>query len=102
MAEKQILLITGANTGIGFEAVKALLSSKIAYHIILSGRDISKVKSAVASLENQSSISSLEALQLDITDDASIDAAFGAVKAKHGKIDILVNNAGELQGVLDV
>lgn len=33
-------------------------------------------------------------VQLDVTDDASVDAAAASVKASHGRLDVLVNNAG--------
>ncbi|PVH95097.1 NAD(P)-binding protein [Periconia macrospinosa] len=77
MASK-VILITGANTGIGYEIVRALCSSSHAYDIIVGGRSPTK----------------LSPIQIDIESDDSINNAFGEVQSKFGKLDILVNNAG--------
>ncbi|GIK04407.1 hypothetical protein Aspvir_008490 [Aspergillus viridinutans] len=69
--DSKIIVITGANTGIGLETVKALCQSNQKYHILLGSRN----------LENAQS-------------DESIDAAFGQIAAKYDRIDCLINNAG--------
>ncbi|PVH75659.1 putative short chain dehydrogenase [Cadophora sp. DSE1049] len=93
-----ILLITGANTGLGLETVKALYqSSKTTYTILLAGRDISKANAAAKSVESvlQSSRGSvIRTVQIDIEDDESIEKAFDWVKKEFGRLDVLVNNAG--------
>ncbi|KAK1986107.1 short-chain dehydrogenase [Colletotrichum cereale] len=96
MSSKRILLITGANTGIGFETARALLGSERPYHILLGSRSIDKGAAAISNLESEfpSTTSSLELLQVDIVDDDSILKAFQSVKDKHGVLDVLVNNAG--------
>lgn len=98
---KEIVLITGANTGIGFETVKALFASSKPYHIILGSRDPAKGEKAVAELEREcpSSKSSLDVVQIDITDDEAIERLFEHVKEKFGRVDILVNNAGMLLNI---
>lgn len=88
-----IVLITGANQGIGFETAKKLATEHADYHIILSGRRASAVDDAVARLRALG-LTNLEALILDITSDESIAAAAAAVAAKHGRLDVLINNAG--------
>ncbi|OLN85837.1 (+)-neomenthol dehydrogenase 2 [Colletotrichum chlorophyti] len=96
MTSKRVVLITGANTGIGYESVKALLRSTKPYHVLLGSRSIEKGEAAIAQLKQDvpSTSSSIEPLQIDITDDESILNAFQSVKDKHGLIDVLVNNAG--------
>ena len=97
MAENQsIVLITGANTGIGFEAVKALLASSKVYHIIVGSRSPDKGEAAIQQLQGEfpESGSTLELLVVDIASDDSIKEALKAVSFKHGHIDALVNNAG--------
>ncbi|WPH01321.1 Hypothetical protein R9X50_00416000 [Acrodontium crateriforme] len=96
MSLGKIVLITGANTGIGYQIVRALCASTSKYNIILSGRSLDKVNRAVADAKAEfpSSPSQLEPLQVDIEHDDSILKAFEAVKSKYGKIDALVNNAG--------
>lgn len=96
MAQQEIVLITGANTGIGFQIVRALYSSDQAYDIILGGRSLAKVQEAISSAaaEFPSSLSKLLPLQVDIEHDDSIQKAFEEVQSKWGRLDALVNNAG--------
>ncbi len=94
---KKIVFITGANTGIGLETVRALVQSSQAYHIFLGSRSVEKGTAAAASVEKEfpTSASSIEVIQIDITSDESIQAAFEKVKSGPGYIDVLVNNAGK-------
>jgi len=98
MASK-VVLITGANTGIGFQIVRALCSSDQAYDIIVGGRSFSKAQDAISSAEKEfpSSRSKLFPIQVDIEDDDSIQRAFDEVQSQFGKLDALVNNAGMYQ-----
>lgn len=93
-----IVLITGANTGLGFETVKALLqsTSEVTYTIILSGRSVDKANAAAEELRraNPNTKSVIQTLQLDIEDDASIANAFSFVEKEFGRLDVLINNAG--------
>jgi NAD(P)-dependent dehydrogenase (short-subunit alcohol dehydrogenase family) len=95
MASKTIVLITGGNTGLGYEAVKALLGSDRLYHVLLAGRDMKKAeaaaKSATAEVESKSTV---EAVQIDVEEDESISKAYEQVSSSHPKIDALINNAG--------
>lgn len=97
MSEPEIVLITGGNTGLGFEIVRALSKSERAYNIILAGRSLPKVHEAIKSIqgENPSSRSKLSPLQVDIEQDDSIIKAFEQVQAEFGKVDVLLNNAGK-------
>lgn len=95
--DSTIILVTGANTGIGYETVKALLRSDRKYTILLGGRDISKAGAAAKYAQDEvksSAGSTVSPLQIDVTDDSSITAAFHTVQSKHTDIDVLINNAG--------
>lgn len=93
--DKTIVLITGGNTGIGLETVKALLRSDRPYHILLGGRDITKAKQAAAETKGESaSASEVTPMQIDVEDDDSINDAHNKVAEKFGRIDCLINNAG--------
>jgi NAD(P)-dependent dehydrogenase (short-subunit alcohol dehydrogenase family) len=96
MNPTQVILVTGANTGLGFQIIRALCSSNQAYNILLGGRSLNKAGEAVkaASEEFPSSQSKLFPIQVDIEDDNSIEAAFKEVQTKFGQLDALVNNAG--------
>ncbi|EMR65559.1 putative short chain protein [Eutypa lata UCREL1] len=94
--KKKIVLITGGNTGIGYETVKALLQSSQAYLVLMGSRSLEKAKAAIEQLKTEvpQTASSVEALQIDVASDESIEKAFETVKASYGHIDSLINNAG--------
>lgn len=104
MSNVPIILITGANTGIGFETIKALLESQNTYTIILGGRSFQKAEDAVqvAMTQFPNSQSILSAIQVDIEDDDSISKAFDRVSAEHGRVDVLINNAGMTSKALHI
>ncbi|KAK1723395.1 hypothetical protein CaCOL14_007448 [Colletotrichum acutatum] len=95
MADRKIVLITGANKGLGYQAVKTLLGSKQKYHVFLGSRDFAKGKAAAETAAAEvKSHSTVEPLQLDVESDDSIREAYETVASKVDRIDALVNNAG--------
>lgn len=75
---KKIILITGGNTGIGFEAVKALFKSPTPYDDIIVGcRTVSKGETGIekAKQEVPNSPSTLSTLQVDLASDLSLEKA---------------------------
>lgn len=96
MASPKIVLVTGGNNGIGYETVKALLQSDKVYHVLLGSRSLEKAKLAIETLHKEcpESTNTVEAVQVDLTSDESIEKAFEQVKASPGHIDALINNAG--------
>ncbi|KAH6718452.1 hypothetical protein BKA61DRAFT_717336 [Leptodontidium sp. MPI-SDFR-AT-0119] len=93
-----IVLITGANTGLGFETVKAFCQSETPYTILLGGRSIDKANAAAKTAQDEfpSSKSTIKSVQIDIEDDESITRAFEHVSTEYGRVDVLINNAGGL------
>lgn len=91
---EKIALVTGGNRGIGFETARQLAQHKV--HVILAARTYDKAVVAAQQLQAQGY--SAEALQLDVTDSASILAAARQVEQQHGRLDILINNAGIITG----
>lgn len=63
------------------------------YHILLCARNAEKGNNAVKDLESRNLQGSAEFVQLDVTDDATIERAAKHVEGKYGKLDWLVNNA---------
>ncbi|CAH0058522.1 unnamed protein product [Clonostachys solani] len=98
MAENNqtIVLITGANAGIGWETVKALLQSERSYHVLIGTRNLQKGQEALVSLKEVAfnTKSTTELLQIDVSSDESISKGFDLVQATHGRVDVLLNNAG--------
>ncbi|GFF70357.1 (+)-neomenthol dehydrogenase [Aspergillus udagawae] len=96
MATPKIVLVTGANTGLGLEIVRALCGSNDPYEILLASRSLSKGEAAVEALKQEfpASPSSVSAFQLDISDDDSIINAYQAISSKYDRLDVLINNAG--------
>ncbi|WP_413976001.1 SDR family oxidoreductase [Stenotrophomonas acidaminiphila] len=90
--QNKIALVTGATRGIGLETVRQLARAGV--HTLLAGRR--RETALVLALELQAEGLPVEALQLDVTDAGSIDAAVRDVGQRHGRLDILVNNAGVL------
>lgn len=96
-AVKFTVLITGANTGLGLEVVKALCTSDHAYTIILAGRSPRKVSDAIKQLKSDypQTRSTFDELQIDVENDASISKAYEKVSASYDHLDCLINNAGK-------
>jgi NAD(P)-dependent dehydrogenase (short-subunit alcohol dehydrogenase family) len=88
----KIVLITGANKGIGFEMARQIASQFTGYHILMGSRDVERGEKAAETLKKEGL--SVEALAIDVADDNSIEAAVETVKSKFGRLDVLINNAG--------
>jgi NAD(P)-dependent dehydrogenase (short-subunit alcohol dehydrogenase family) len=80
-------VITGANTGLGFETAKALAEKGA--HVVIAVRNTTKGDQAAARISGD-----VEVQGLDLTSLASINAAAEALKSRFDKIDLLINNAG--------
>lgn len=96
MAET-IVLITGANQGLGYEVVKKLAAENKSFKIILGSRDQAKGEKAVSEVSNLASNTSVDTVQIDVTSDESVEKAVKTIDEKYGRIDVLFNNAGIAQ-----
>jgi NAD(P)-dependent dehydrogenase (short-subunit alcohol dehydrogenase family) len=86
------VLITGANSGIGFEAALALTHKGA--HVLMGCRDRSKGDAAVARLRVTVPDASAEVVILDLASLDSVRACAEAELAKGLQLDLLINNAG--------
>ena len=86
MNDTRIALITGANQGVGLQVAKELIAH--GQTVLVGSRDLARGEGAVADL-GPGAI----AIQLDVTDAASITAAADRIRKDFGRLDLLVNNA---------
>jgi NAD(P)-dependent dehydrogenase (short-subunit alcohol dehydrogenase family) len=86
-----IAIVSGANRGIGREVVRQLAAS--GHTVILGSRDIEKGRGAAKALSVSRLSGEIVPIQLDVTDQNSVDALVQAVHRRFGRIDILINNA---------
>ncbi len=86
-AQNKIALVTGANTGIGFQLAKALVENN--YIVYVGARNPKKGNDAVRELGEHAL-----AIELDVTKSSSIQSAAAQIGKAHGHLDLLVNNAG--------
>ncbi|MGD0296053.1 MAG: SDR family oxidoreductase [Bryobacteraceae bacterium] len=87
---KKIVLVTGANKGIGFEVAHQLAASGCT--VLLGARNQVLGEAAAAKLKGEGG--DVRYLAIDLEDSATIANAAQAIDADFGHLDILVNNAG--------
>jgi NAD(P)-dependent dehydrogenase (short-subunit alcohol dehydrogenase family) len=87
MQEKPVALVTGANKGIGLQIAKDLAGH--GFTVLVGSRNIKNGEAAAKSVGADA-----RALQLDVTNQASIAAAAERIRKELGRLDVLVNNAG--------
>ena len=96
MADGKIILITGGNTGLGLEIVKALCRSSHKYTILIGCRTPSKGENAIAQVKKEypETSSTLSTIQVDLESDDIIEKAVDTITKDYGKLDVLLNNGG--------
>jgi NAD(P)-dependent dehydrogenase (short-subunit alcohol dehydrogenase family) len=88
----RVAVITGANTGLGYETAAALADHGA--HVVLAVRNLDKGKDAAARITARSPHAEVALQELDLTSLDSIRAAAEQLRADHDRIDLLINNAG--------
>lgn len=88
----KIAIVTGANTGLGYQTALNFAKKKI--KVIMACRSQDKALQAKSEIEAQVPDADLDIMLLDLGDLASVRAFATAFKAKYDKLDLLVNNAG--------
>ena len=88
----KIAIVTGANTGLGYETTLGLAAE--GYKVILGCRSENKAKEAMTKIKQKVSTADLEFIQLDLIDRQSIRNFSETYASKYNHLDILVNNAG--------
>jgi len=88
----RVALVTGANSGLGLEATKALAAKGA--HVIMACRNVEKARGVREEIEKSVPGASLEVVELDLAALASIREVAAGVLSGHERIDLLFNNAG--------
>jgi NAD(P)-dependent dehydrogenase (short-subunit alcohol dehydrogenase family) len=95
MNSKQVILITGSSTGFGRLFTDTL--ARNGHTVFATMRDPggrnAKNAAEIRTLAEKNSLP-IHVLELDVTDDASVERAVDAALAKAGRIDVVINNAG--------
>jgi len=85
-------VVTGGNSGVGFEAARALARRRA--RVVLACRDPARARSAVDAILDESPGAAVEAMQLDLASLASVRSFAAEFRARHGRLHGLLNNAG--------
>ena len=86
MQDKAVALVTGANQGIGLQIARDLVRHGFA--VLVGSRDLARGEAAAQEIGPDA-----HAIQLDVTDRASIAAAAARIQAEFGRLDVLIQNA---------
>ena len=87
MNHKRVALVTGANQGVGLQVAKELAAN--GHTVLVGSRSFERGEAAAREIGPDAI-----AVQLDVTDAASIAAAAERIRTEIGRLDLLVNNAG--------
>ena len=94
MTAQKVVLVTGANKGIGYETAKQL--AKLGHFVFLGCRDKQNGQKAIAAFKKDG-CTNVEMVELDVTKSATIQSVADCIKSKFGRLDILVNNEDDFR-----
>jgi len=86
LSGKPVVLVTGANQGIGLQIAKDMAAN--GFTVLVGSRNFEKGEAAAAEVGPDA-----HAVQLDVTDAASIASAAACVRDQFGRLDVLIQNA---------
>jgi NAD(P)-dependent dehydrogenase (short-subunit alcohol dehydrogenase family) len=90
--EGRVAIVTGANTGLGFETAKAFATKGIT--TVMACRTLARGLDAKSRIEAAVAGADLTVMQLDLADLTSVRTFAEAFRAAHGSLDLLILNAG--------
>ncbi len=88
----KVIIVTGANSGLGFETSKALAARSA--QVVMACRNMRKGEEAAAAIRTAVPGASLDLMQLDLASLDSIEQFAQTFKTRYERLDVLVNNAG--------
>jgi 3-oxoacyl-[acyl-carrier protein] reductase len=87
---RRVILITGANGGLGLAIARAFLEQSASHYVWLG---VNRNRAAAAALQSEFSTAS-DLIDLDVTNDCSWGDAVEVIQTRSGRLDVLINNAG--------
>ncbi|PWA00948.1 hypothetical protein BB558_002972 [Smittium angustum] len=90
--ERRVAIVTGANSGIGYETAKALMLT--GHQVVMACRNETLAKEAMENLEKETGLKNCEFIPLDLSSISSCKKFATEFKKKHNKLHLLINNAG--------
>ncbi len=87
-----VAIVTGANTGLGFETAKALAKKK--FTVILACRNIQKAIKAQTEIQEEIPAAKIELIELDLNSLHSVETFSRSFLSRYKRLDLLINNAG--------
>jgi NAD(P)-dependent dehydrogenase (short-subunit alcohol dehydrogenase family) len=88
----KVVIVTGANTGIGLETARGL--ARLGATVVLACRDAGKAEVARYEIEQSVSGANVTAMRLDLGDMEQVREFARTFRERYGRLDVLVNNAG--------
>ncbi len=88
----RVAIVTGANSGIGYETAKALAAKGAT--VVMACRNLEKANAAADKIRQEVPEAKLTVMKLDLADLASVRAFTEAFRAKYDTLELLINNAG--------
>ncbi len=88
----KIIIVTGANSGLGYEATKEF--ARKGARAIMASRDMNKAQIALDQIQDEIPKAQAEIMQLDLASLACVHRFADEFKSKYDRLDVLVNNAG--------
>jgi NAD(P)-dependent dehydrogenase (short-subunit alcohol dehydrogenase family) len=87
-----VAIVTGANSGIGFETARAL--TKKGATVIMACRNLDKANPKADEIRPARPGAKVDVIQLDLSDLESVRQFSDAIRSKYSRLDLLINNAG--------
>ncbi|MFZ1865299.1 MAG: oxidoreductase [Polyangiales bacterium] len=90
--KSRVAIVTGANSGIGFETARALAEKGAT--VVMACRNLDKAGERADQIRSAHPVADVEVMRLDLSDLDSVRQFAEAFRAKHARLDLLINNAG--------